>query len=344
MNQSMRTQSLLFICLGLLVGLSSCDFFSSSSPAAALRRATGWPFEVIVVMDQTYWKGEAGQLLKEQLEEAVPALPQYEPSMRLTYTEPTRFNGLLRYVRNILIVTVDPNKYTRSGFKVEVNQWATGQSVVYLYAPTTAALTEYLLMNEGRLVAHFNTVERNRWITGFGSRNSAWVNKRLQEQFGISLFVPEDMMASKDTTEFLWVSNNAKRARMDVLVYSFPYTTDQAFTQDNLVAMRDSVLMRNVPGSFPNSYMSTEKRGGLLYEPITLRGKYCGVLRGLWRVEGDKMGGPFVSHAFLDEKQRKVIVVEAFVFAPESKKANLIRRLEASLFTLRFVRETGDLS
>ena len=48
----MRTQIvLLWISLSLMVGLSACDW-TSSSPVASLRRATGWPFEVVVVMDR----------------------------------------------------------------------------------------------------------------------------------------------------------------------------------------------------------------------------------------------------------------------------------------------------
>jgi hypothetical protein len=40
----MRTQTvLLWISLSLMVGLSACDW-TSSSPVASLRRATGWPF------------------------------------------------------------------------------------------------------------------------------------------------------------------------------------------------------------------------------------------------------------------------------------------------------------
>lgn len=332
----MRTCNLLLFCLGLSACLSSCDFRSSSSPATSFRRATGWPFEVVVVMDRAVWKGEAGQLLKEQLEESVPAIPQVEPSMRLTYSEPDRFNGLLMFVRNVLIVKVDSSMYTRSGFKDEKDKWASGQNVVYLYAPSAAALTEYLLLNEGKLVTHFNTIERNRWMASYDKSHSSKAKERLEKQMGISVLIPEDMVACKEESDFLWFSNNANRGRMDFLAYSFPYTTEQAFTSDYLVAMRDSALMRNVPGSFPNSYMTTEKRYGLTYEPISFRGEYCGVLRGLWRVEGDKMGGPFVCHALLDKKRQRVIMVEAFVFAPESKKANLIRRLEASLFTFRF--------
>ena len=47
------------------------------------------------------------------------------------------------------------------------------------------------------------------------------------------------------------------------------------------------------------------------------------------------MGGPFVSHIRLDEENQRVVVVEGFVYAPETNKRNYIRRLEAALFTLR---------
>lgn len=90
----MRTQIvLLWISLSLMVGLSACDWVSSS-PVTSLRRATGWPFEVVVVMDRDAWNGEVGELLQEQLRAPIPALPQAEASMRVTYSEPSGFSGL----------------------------------------------------------------------------------------------------------------------------------------------------------------------------------------------------------------------------------------------------------
>ena len=58
-------------------------------------------------------------------------------------------------------------------------------------------------------------------------------------------------------------------------------------------------------------------------------------MRGLWRVVGDMMGGPFVSHIRLDEENNRVVVAEGFVYAPETNKGNFIRRIEAALFTLK---------
>ena len=56
-------------------------------------------------------------------------------------------------------------------------------------------------------------------------------------------------------------------------------------------------------------------------------------------MKGDFMRGPFVSHVQLDDINKRVIVTEVFVYAPEKMKGNLIRQMEASLYTLRFVVE-----
>jgi len=51
------------------------------------------------------------------------------------------------------------------------------------------------------------------------------------------------------------------------------------------------------------------------------------------------MGGPFVSHSRLDEKNNRVIVVEGFVYAPDKMKRTMLRRLEAALYTLEIAKE-----
>jgi hypothetical protein len=49
----------------------------------------------------------------------------------------------------------------------------------------------------------------------------------------------------------------------------------------------------------------------------------------------DAMGGPFISHSRIDSINNRVIVVEAFVYAPSKMKRSILRRLEASLYTLK---------
>ena len=52
------------------------------------------------------------------------------------------------------------------------------------------------------------------------------------------------------------------------------------------------------------------------------------------------MGGPFVSHARVDRPNGRVVVVEAFIYAPETKKRDMMRQMEAALYTLNLPQET----
>ncbi len=307
----MKTRSLFIGMLLLLVLMGACN------SGSVMTQATGFAYEVVVVMDQKDWKGPAGEAIKSELASSVPGLPQAEPSLKITYVQPKDFTGLLRYVRNILVVTIDPTAYTKVSVGYENNVWARGQVVVSLKAPNTESIVEYSKTHEKALVDFFVKVE-------------------------MMLNAPANFTYYKDTTDFFWSSNNANTGRMDLIVYTFPYTDPNTFTEEYLVAKRDSVLKANLPGSFPGSYMQTETRAGVEYTPITLNGKYCGVMRGLWRMQGDMMGGPFVSHTRLDEKNHRVVVAEGFVYAPETDKRNFMRRIEAALFTLRLPGEFDE--
>ena len=330
----MKAQILTTIIASLLIMLGSC----SSNPTGI--RATGTAYEIIVVATQPIWNNEVGNILKEQLMAPVPGLPAPENAMRISYVQPADFSGMLTYVRNILMVTVDNSRYTKISVKSEPNRWAKGQVVVSITSPDESLLADYLNENNGLLVEFFTKIEMKRYAEVLQTTYSKPVMDQLMTKFDISLHAPSDItaLAANDTTpDFFWASNNANTGRMDVVVYSFPYTDPNTFTKEYLIAMRNSILGANIEGSFPDSYMSTSPF--VSYTPISLYGKYCGVLRGLWEMEGDMMGGPFVSFARLDETNNRVVVAEGFVYSPESDKKNYIRRLEASLHTLRLSEE-----
>jgi len=69
-------------------------------------------------------------------------------------------------------------------------------------------------------------------------------------------------------------------------------------------------------------------------QPFEFRDRYTVEVRGLWRVEGDFMGGPFVSLTTVDEARNRVVTVEGYVFAPRYNKRNYLREVEAVVYSL----------
>lgn len=333
----MRTNSFMFLLLALLLSVTACSRSSEKKQSIFMKRATGFAYEVLVVMDKDAWKGEAGRLLDGRLKASIAGLPQNEPRMRVTYAEPSQFDGLLRYVRNIIEVRIDASLYTKVSVRKEKDRWAVGQEVVTVSAPDSQLLAEYLAEQGESLAAYLGEKELERAAAYLEASHSQLVFEKVKDRFGVRLFAPEEMCSYKDTADFFWTTDHGKRGRIDLVVYSFPYVSDRTFTLDYLVAKRDSVLGEHIPGAFPGSYMTTVKRFAPSYEAISREGEYCGVVRGLWEMEGDMMGGPFVSHVRLDPSGRRVIVAETFVYAPNTdNKAKLIRRGEAALYTLGF--------
>ena len=147
--------------------------------------------------------------------------------------------------------------------------------------------------------------------------------------------IPYELNQTNMGDNFFWASNNGRTGRVDLFVYSVPYTEKDAFTLSKIIARRDSIMKKNIPGAYKDSYMTTSTFVDPVYRALSLDGKYVGETRGLWEVKGDVMGGPFVSHTRLDEANQRIITAEVFVYAPESKKRNLVRKAEAALYTLK---------
>ncbi|MBE6300376.1 MAG: DUF4837 family protein [Parabacteroides distasonis] len=324
----MKTYSFIFSCFMFLLMMGAC----SSGPV--MRNATGFAYEIVVTMDKAEWEAPAGKAIRAELVSHIPGLPQAEPAFKVTYVTPDQFNGLLTYVRNILIVNIDKSIYTKVSVNYEENRWAKGQIVMVVSAPDGESIVEYIKAHPKNIVDFFSQYERNRTIKQLDKEYSMVVRNHVKERFDVMLNAPATMTYYRDTTGFFWASNNANTGRSDIVVYDFPYTDANTFTAEYLSAKRDSVMKANMPGTFPGSYMATDT-AWVTYTPTKVNGKYCGVLRGLWHMKGDMMGGPFVSHARLDEKNNRVVVVEGFVYAPETDKRNFIRRIESALYTLR---------
>lgn len=321
-----------YLLLSILLGLSSC----SSSVAGGLVGATGRPGEVMLVMDNEYFNGSVGDQIVQLLEAPAPALPQDEPMLRLSHVETDAFESFLRLVRNVVIVKIDASQFTEARMKYSYNDWARGQMVVRLNAPSSEALARFLVKNGASFLNLILRHELYRYADLLKGSYSERASHLTDSLFNYKITVPRAIIHSKVGKDFLWMSNGQMRKRQDILVYSYPYQSVKDLELPRMIEVRDSVLKANIVGEFEGSYPITAK---LPTEYRTVKfagGPLRSQMRGLWEMHGGAMmGGPFVSQSFYDKQSGKVLVVEGFVYNPNNDKLNLIRTMEASLYTFQ---------
>ena len=363
------------IILGAVVlALVACG----KSTGRTLTSATGSVYECLVVMnDVPLTQDQLNEVAKlslvneasgytkpiattYDLVEAVmgadmPCMPQVEPYFRLTSVSMAQFDDMFKPTRNILIVDINPQKYTQQKAKVSKDYWSKPQAVCRIQSPSQEDFVAYWLEHGAEIREWFVGQEIQRQTTFYRASTNKDARATLQKQ-GYDMLIPEDYIVVMDTVlagattyslrqpiileneiRVLWCCNNKGSMRRDIVVYSYPYTDANTFTLDYLNKKRDAVLSRLVKGSVEGAHMGTEYK----IMPPQLRcvmvqdSAQAYEVRGLWKIlKGEAMGGPYVSHTRLDQVNARVVTAETFLYAAGQKKRTALRQAEAILYTL----------
>ncbi len=323
-----------FLYLGMFLMLlfSSCSGKKGGKSVFATT-SSGNAYELLVVVDQDLWQRPAGRALNDVLKSDVPGLPQSEASFRVMFTDPAYFDATLKLVRNIVEVKVS-DMYTQPKMTYEYDVYAHPQAVLNIQAPDEKSFEEYVTRHTQTIVNFFTRAEMNRQIRVLETSYNDYVYTQVKKLFGCEVWVPGALASHKVGDHFLWAGTNSATNDQNFVIYSFPYTDPKTFTKEFFLHKRDSVMKVNIPGAREGMYMATDTAFTSV-KPIAVQDKYALEARGLWRIKNDFMGGPFVSHMRLDTINQRIVVSEVFVYSPDKMKRNLIRQMEASLYTLR---------
>ena len=331
-----------------------------------LTSATGSIYECLVVSDEA-----VKSTVCDTMGADMYGLPQMEAYFTTTHVAPAAFDDLFKATRNIVIVDINPGKYTMVKATKSRDVWSKPQAMVRIQAPGYDEFTSYWQENGARIREWLVQEELARQIRFYRANTNKNARAKLNKQ-GYDMLIPEDYMLIMDTTlllngqmvndpygeadrmnevnkemvNVLWCCNNKGPMRKDVIVYSYPYMAQEQFSGDSIIAMRNAVMGQLVSAQVEGSHMGTEYKH---FPPVTrqvpalrdsIGGFYAMETRGLWKIlDGEAMGGPFVSLTRLDQVNGRVVTAEAFLYAPGQKKRNALRQIEAILYSLEMPNE-----
>lgn len=318
--------------VAMVLALAGCK---GRNRGPLLPNVSGKAGEVVVVIDKDNWEGDIGNSFRNILAKDCPYLAQREPLFNLANVPPGSFNNMFKMHRNILILNINPQNQT-TGMVYKRDQWARPQSVAQVNAYSLEDALAIIEEAKDQLPEFFEAAERDRIIANSILYEELTLREPVEKLTGGILHFPSGYKLRKVKDDFVWIADEKQYTNQGVLLYRYPVPESDPFSVENIILKRNEVMQANVPGPKDGSYMTT----ALAIEPTTRSLKYHGIdfveTRGFWDVEGDYMGGPFVSHSFYSQDGKDIIVLEAFVHAPRYDKRAYLRQVESILYSFEW--------
>jgi hypothetical protein len=312
----------------LFAALVSCY----KSDKITLVDSTGRINNILIVMNNEDWDGRVGDSLRQIIAQPLPGLPQEEFPFTVNQVDPITFNSLFKRNRNILFIGVDTLKH----FYSNTNLYAYPQLTLTILGRDKDELIENMMSHSQELISTFkeNDLKLYQSRVTKDARNPKEIN--TFNNLGLQFSIPTAYRMVEDTGDFMWYRSTITRGLLNLIAYEIPLDDLNQVDEDALVRYRDSIGKKYVPGQFDSTYLVTEKTVRPIVREVTIGGKKALESRGLWYVENDYMGGPFLSYTFKDEESGRLIVIEGFSYTPSAKKRDFVFELEAILKTVRF--------
>ncbi len=343
----------------LVLFLSACNDSNSNKTGGAissvLPSSTGGADEIMFVIPDQLNTDETKESINTFFNKPYRILPKEENTFNISNVKFSAVNSLMYRYRNIVFIAdlqqesgvlakakeilseAQFHQLEKGEQKVFTlrNIWSKPQNAIFIFGNGPEDLQKTMEANaaniQERILKYDLEVYKTiAFIPG--------INGKLKEQWNeyhqIDYNIPIDYKLSENEGNFVSLRKDINKGMIflffDVINYSGP-VPDANY----------AIKLRNERGHYmssnsENSYMSTDSTLGFI-ESKTVDGNIITYeTSGLWRMENDFMGGPFITRYIIDQDNNRVIFLDGFMYAPgENKKKRYMRQVEAIFSTLK---------
>jgi hypothetical protein len=347
------------ICL--LMALLGCE--GEEEPKNANQAISKGEYsQVVVVLTKRHWENEVGDSLRAIMSEPIAGIPQDEPRFKLIFVAPNEFGRFLKTHNNILMATslddttnsgrIMKNFFTKNSLNTiskdeskmiipKANEFAKGQKSLFVFGRNEVHLVDNLMKNRDKIIEYFQKADRERMLNRLlaeGYTEQKKMSELVKEATNLELKIPARYLLAKKDSNFLWLRMIGEPDKSLLITYG-EYTNPEMFDDENIVKWRNNFgykSMQDPDKDRPNSYMESQHdEYPIVSKRISQNGMFAVEYRGLWRLHNKTRGGPFISYAFVDEKNKRFYYIEGFIYAPNQNKRKPLLELESILRTFK---------
>ena len=319
----------------LILITTSCDNQGKKSDKV---RSIGNTSEVLVVLqNEKQWDTQIGETIKKYLAQEQYGLSQVEPIFDLAHITGNNFSEMFKKHRNILIVNID-KKATSTKVESFKDRWSSPQRIIRITSGSTTAFTKSFPDYADGIIEDYRQAERSRILSVFRPSSKNEVLNKVRKSFKIDITIPQGFYVAKSDHGFMWIRKEVTDYSQGIIIFSEPYFDKEQFSKNSIIARTNRYLEHYIPGESEGSFMIINED----FIPAVTKqiedfiSDYTIELRGVWSVENDFMGGPFISYTFVDPRDNNIITIMGYVYHPNKKKRNLLSQLEAIISSAKF--------
>lgn len=325
---------LAILLMGLLLGSGLISCKEGGGRKAALQAVTGSVNEILVITPKVRWDGPIGDSIRAYFGQPQMGLPQGEPVFDLISLPMSNFDKTVKAHRNVLIVSLKSSVDTAS-ITYSDSPWARSQKVFRIVAPTEEAFYKVFDANKEKIMSVFLAAERDRLIDIYKSSPNTKVFDTFRDEYDMLLYCPGGYNINKDTADFVWASYETRVDSRGFIFFEEPYESVSQLEYQVILDEVNEKLKQFIPGPLDSTWMALDMVTPMTAANYQYAGKhYAWLIKGLWQVENDYMGGPFVLNVVLDQKNNRVLYMMGYVYAPDGKKRNLLRQVESIVYSM----------
>jgi hypothetical protein len=327
----MKKSVLFFVLISFIILFYSCNDKKGGN-FKVTNFSGGKAGEAILIMDDNYWSDSDKVKVENVLMQPQPAINQIEPMFELLKINNVQFTNNFQKHRNIVRFDISKDYHLNQIF-FSHNVWSSPQEYIYIKGNDPDSCLALFLNNQDKIIKLLYDNDLKR-IQVFYSRDiEKDIEKKIRAKFGFFLSVPQQYIIASEEADFMWLRFRTARNDRFIMIYKTPL---KEMTGENLIATRDSITKKYIPGAIKGAYpIVAQKLGFPLIGDLQVGSRKGIEMRGLWESVRDKMGGPFYSFSFIDQSGQYVITVDGFVYAPQENKRDYLREVEAIVKSIR---------
>lgn len=219
------------------------------------------------------------------------------------------------------------------------NRWASGQILVYIYGEDEEAVYRAIVERGPTLLAHLKDHDLPI-LEGqtYAARENATLARRVREHTGMTFRIPGEYLEALDQDSVLWLRKELKDMTLGLLFQRMDYHDQAQFEKEGFRQLHDrmTVIVTSPQPDLPTRMMIDDRYLPMFFSPRTVSDRFAMEVRGLWRMENDVMGGPFISYLIQSPDQRHLVLATGFIYGPGKSKREWMQQLEIILRSGKF--------